>query len=702
MKKIAVIFLICVTFVLSGFSQDQKRHQIIEKDRNKLYLVEGNQRFEVDMNVVTVKLKSSNDALDKRYKVLNIDPSGYIDIQVPKNADIIEFVEQLKQTGLFESVEYNGYIKTCTINDTYWSSQQYHLNAIHVPEAWKITMGSPSVRVAVIDRGIDFAHEDLGLGSDGYTNVSQTLGVNYTDTPNAHLYPIDNHGTRVAGIIGAKTNNNKGIAGIAGGNHTQGALLISYCTSSSYHIRQAIYQAIDDGVKVINISLSANQMDALDIAIQYAYNHNVSVVCASGNNGTGSIDYPASHANTIAVGASNNSGARCYLSQYGNGLDMVAPGFSIYTTDLQGDYFSAEGTSIAAPHVTGTIALMLSVNPTLTPSKIRSILQTTCTKVTGYSLDASGWNEEVGYGMLNVCAAVVEAGLKIVGPSLACTSTPYYVENLPQGMHVVWSLENVSCACVLETDTPSANQCSISGLNMPFHATLKASIYDGTTLFAVLTKYVYTLSNSYGTYSQESCWYYNVQHPAIASKTLKTGEAMFVHQGCTVTLNSQYFAGATVSHSGATPDVWFFDPINKVLLFSLPLYSGGIPMMIDVHGENSCGDVRFTFFSVTNNGNITSSLLNVEPLSNGYLLSINEVTDDKLMGSANDTNSSIQKKTEKEWNLEIYSAKWGNKMLGHKVNGLQYTLDTSNWESGIYVIRAVIGDEVYSQKITVN
>ena len=679
---------------LLGHSQERKPIQKVRNERGKSYLIENDKLFEIDRKVITVKLIAPNNTLKKMYRVINVDRCGYIDLQVPENVDVVKFVEELNQTGLFESVEYNGYIKSCiSINDSYWNYQQNSFNAINCMDAWNITTGNPSIKVAVIDSGIDISHPDLGLGSDGYGNVSTTLGKSYAGDSLSHLNPTDNHGTAVAGVIAAKTNNHIGIAGVAGGNNAQGATLISYYVTSSYHVRDAIYEAIDAGAKVINISQEMNQMSSLDVAISYAHSHGVSIVCASGNSGSNYLAYPASHAETIAVGSCYNNGTRSTDSQYGTGIDLVAPGINVYTTSLDSGYNYFSGTSFAAPRVSGTIALILSLNPSLSADDIKTLLRNSCTKVSNYNYDSSGWNEEIGYGLLNVKNAVATVGLKITGPSLACTDTPYSVANLPEGMHVVWTLENTSAGCIFHTDTPNVNQCTITSLGVPFYGTLKASIYNGTNLFAVTSKYVYTLWGT-GTYKQESCWYYDVQHPAITPKPLKTGEAMFVHQGCWVTLESPYLQGATVTHSGAIPEIWFFDPTNKKLIFSFPLYSGGIPMMIDVHGENSCGDIRYIFFSVTDNGNISSSSLVVEPVANGYLLSVTRNNKSNELAA-----TSIS--SQNDWNLEIYNATWGNKKLGCRVTGNDYSLDTTGWDSGLYVIRCVIDGEVYTEKITV-
>lgn len=677
------LFVLIIALHASNSAYGQKVNQIIKKERGVLYVIDRGWDYAVDTNTITVKLISHNCDIEPTLKVLNIDRSGYIDIQVPQGKDVQEFVEELKQSKQFESVEYNTYGALCmTPNDTYYSQQSY-LNTINAPSAWDITTGSPNIKVAIIDTGIEVAHSDIGYGSDTYSNVSLTEGANYTNVANTHISPVNSHGTRVAGIIGAKTNDSLGIAGITGGNNSSGVTMIPYCVTngeqiSNTNVRTAIYDAIDAGVKVINMSLRLSEDAATNACIEYAYNHNVCIVCSAGNNensGTSGIYYPASHSKTIAVGATTSTNVRWENSQYGQGLDLVAPGVTIRTTDTNNSYTNLySGTSLSAPQVTGTIALMLSVNPSLTPDEIKLILHNTCTKLTSYTYNSSGWNEEVGYGLLNVKDAVAAVAFKINGPSLACSDTPYSVAYLPAGMHVVWSLENTSCGCIFETDTPTVNQCSITSINNPFTGTLRASIYNGTELFSTSTKHVYTLSGTLGRYRQESCLYYNKQHPAIPFTTLN-GVA-FVHQGCMVILESPYFEGATVTHSGVTPEQWLFDPEHKRLYFSFPIGSGGIPLNIIVQGENSCGNTQFTFFSVSNNGNLPSAL-NVEPLSNGYLLSIDNYSEEITISSQinNFTNGGehlIERSSEKTWDLDVYSATLGKKEFGCKIKGNNY------------------------------
>lgn len=285
----------------------------------------------------------------------------------------------------------------------------------------------------------------------------------------------------------------------------------------------------------------------------------------------------------------------------------------------------------------------------------------------------------------------------ITGPSLVCDSVVYSIGNLPADYNVVWSKQNISATMYLTQNSPSTNQCTVKRIpGVPCKINLKASIYYNGVLCFQLTKELYSLASSFGTFSQQSCTYYNVLHPAITSKPVKTDEANFVHQGCLVTVNSMYIRkGVTITHTGVTPVDWYVNYDSNYLVFSLPLLSGGIPFNILITGEQSCGDANILFFSATGNGNLSQNLLVVEPYENHYVLNIehNQIPSESI---------ELESYTrDLKWQLEVYSGQTGRKMVDHQVNGSCFSLDTSNWESGLYVIRVVVDDEVLTQKITV-
>ena len=269
--------------------------------------------------------------------------------------------------------------------------------------------------MAVVDNGIYNNHEDLPLYHVSYD--AHTGG-----TPSA-LY--GSHGTMVAGVIGATSNNSLGITGIASGIKI---MPISICykddgerleisPSTSIHYANAIRFAADNGACIINNSWSfptvTSPMDGINSAINYAHSKGCVVVFASGNY-NGAVSQPAagSPANTLVVGAIDKYGYRSAFSNYGSSLDVVAPGSDIWTTTWTGGYYKYDGTSFAAPHVSAIAGLMLTVNPSLSNSDICKILESTAQKISNYNFSTrSGrengtWNDYVGYGLVNCYDAV--------------------------------------------------------------------------------------------------------------------------------------------------------------------------------------------------------------------------------------------------------------------------------------------------------
>ena len=225
-------FYIVLAFVLtslSGMAQSKGFTQKVERVRDTLYLIQNGERFKVDTEVITVKLKPTEKEPESNYKVINSNRLGFYDIKVPEGVDVEEYVNTLKQTGRFETVEYNSEAKCCFIPDDTYIGNQWYINRIHLNDAWNITKGSQNVKVAIIDSGVEASHSDLGYNvNDGYSQIDTSNGVNFTEVPNAHISPVYFHGTSVAGVLGAKTNNTTGIRMAQGhlyckGNHWRGS-----------------------------------------------------------------------------------------------------------------------------------------------------------------------------------------------------------------------------------------------------------------------------------------------------------------------------------------------------------------------------------------------------------------------------------------------------------------------------------------------
>ncbi len=266
-------------------------------------------------------------------------------------------------------------------NDTYFASKQAsYLNAITAPQAWAVQPGSSAVKIAVIDTGFDTTHPDLAAkivarynATDGTTDVTDKIG----------------HGTFVAGVAAAATNNGQGIAGAGDASSIMAVKVADqYGNITSDAIANGLIWAADHGAKVINLSLGSNTSDSTtQDAVTYAQSHGAVVVAAAGNDGQGAnaVNYPAGYPNVIAVGATDGAGTRPLFSEYGPWITVAAPGVNIYgTTPLnaqlfpQGTRYSyGDGTSFAAPLVAGEVALLAAQSPGATPTELRDTVVNT-------------------------------------------------------------------------------------------------------------------------------------------------------------------------------------------------------------------------------------------------------------------------------------------------------------------------------------
>ncbi|HZJ77036.1 MAG TPA: S8 family serine peptidase [Oscillospiraceae bacterium] len=284
------------------------------------------------------------------------------------------------------------------VNDIFYE-KQWWLESVNVPTVWQKILDSKPVIVAVIDSGIDPEHEDLKnkLAPGGYNFIF-----------NDHeIYDINGHGTAIAGIIAAETNNYKGIAGVSGPLDVKVLpLQAAFYDGTMYtsDMVRAITYAVDHNVDVINLSLGSKQFsDIVNTAIQEAISRGIIVVASSGNDGDSSYFYPASLQDVISVGAISSTGEVSGFSNYNNKVDFVAPGGCIFTTLPDNAYEYMDGTSFSAPIVSGIVSLMKSVNPSLTPGEITK-------KLAEDSLDkgSPGKDDYYGYGLINAYDTIVK------------------------------------------------------------------------------------------------------------------------------------------------------------------------------------------------------------------------------------------------------------------------------------------------------
>ncbi|MFQ5909444.1 MAG: S8 family serine peptidase, partial [Thermoplasmata archaeon] len=336
------------------------------------------------------------------------------------------------------SVKYispNGFYKMSYIpNDSYWSSQ-WGPKKIKAPDAWNLTKGNSSVVVAILDTGVDYLHEDLSgnmwrnpsedgglddLDDDGNGYIDDIYGWNFV---NDTKYVMDNndrdindnpasiyHGTHVSGIVAAVMNNSKGIAGLSQVKIMALKVLGRNGKGDWLDTASAIQYAYENDADVISMSLGGSSSPvSVKNQAQNAWDNGTLLVAASGNNGANGVIYPAKYDTVIAVGATNSGDTRASFSNYGNELELVAPGVSIISCRRQTPpgpgspyYQNMDGTSQATPHVSGVAALMFSRYPSYTNMQVRLILRNT-----SVDLGNPGWDIYYGYGRVNAYEALL-------------------------------------------------------------------------------------------------------------------------------------------------------------------------------------------------------------------------------------------------------------------------------------------------------
>ncbi len=287
--------------------------------------------------------------------------------------------------------------------------------------------------------------------------------------------------------------------------------------------------------------------------------------------------------------------------------------------------------------------------------------------------------------------------LKIEGDDVVCDSSIYYVSGIPSNCRVEW-LYNYNSAPfpTITHDYPSVNMCMIRNPNkFPYSLNLSAVIYCDTIPVDTISRKIVSAQSTFSaSYSQEACTYYGVSHPSINSSNVVLGTPIFVHQGCLVTVLSYGFMGRTITHSGVTPQNFYFNGVNQIT-FSLPIGSGGIPFHIHVGGTGVCQEYDILFFSASGNGNIL----------NNSVLEIMKIGDKKYKFSISlpkEEQTPPEKITKKEvWEISIYEAKTGRLVCTKKCFDMPYILDTSEIKEGLYVVRMCAGNDVLTEKFTI-
>jgi serine protease len=377
-----------------------------------------------------------------------------------KGKRIKAFLESIKKEPDIVAADQNSFVYKAMIpNDPYYSFQ-WHLNKINMPDAWDDSEAGygNGIVVAIIDTGIAYENYDIYQRAPDLLDTRFIAGYDFVNE-DTHANDDEGHGTHICGTIAQTTNNSYGAAGIAfKATIMPIKILNQYGYGTADALIDALYFAADNGCDVANMSLSwppgYNPGETVHNAVKYAQNKGVIMVGASGNDALSLVSYPAAYPEVIAVGGTNSADERAYYSNYGSAIEICAPGgddvdrnadgypdgvlqqtFDGYPTNF--GFWFYMGTSSAAGHVSGLIALLLAKGANGI-SGIRDLLHET-----SKDLGSSGWDSCYGYGRIDAYAA-----LNAVGQSSAKRLTWSSGNSIQpkiavsgSNIHVVWQEE---------------------------------------------------------------------------------------------------------------------------------------------------------------------------------------------------------------------------------------------------------------------
>ncbi|HPN52011.1 MAG TPA: S8 family serine peptidase [Anaerolineaceae bacterium] len=365
-------------------------------------------------------------------------------IEVPEGEELA-LMEKYKTDPRVAYVEPDYIFKADMVPNDPSYGAQWGLGKINAPAAWDITTGDSSVIVAVLDSGVDLDHPDL---ADKIVN-----GIDYVDDDSTPQ-DTNGHGTHVAGIIGASSNNGIGITGVSWGARIMPVRVLD-SNGSGYlsDIVSGINWACSNGAKVLNLSLGGRtDSESLKTAVDNAYASGCFVVASAGNCGDSYYSYngctymnqpsyPGAYDHVFAVAATTSSDGHASFSTQGSYVDIAAPGKDIYSTMYNNTYTYKDGTSQAAPFVSGLAALILSIKPGFSPDQVRQVIESTAV-----DLGSVGVDDFYGVGRINILAAL--QSISLPPATLAAIINP---EN--DGNYTLsWSVSSGATSYMLQED----------------------------------------------------------------------------------------------------------------------------------------------------------------------------------------------------------------------------------------------------------
>ena len=362
--------------------------------------------------------------------------AGYYSITFNDDYDLEEVLSSYEKLPRVDHVEPVGIHKLNFIPNDPYVTTQWGLSKINAFTGWNLTHGDPLVVLGIPDSGVDWDHPDLnddiwineaewngtaGVDDDAngyiddYRGWDWVTGVNGwpgedDQTPDNNPMDFSGHGTHVAGIAAAETNNSRGVAGTGfdcrimalrtGWLATDGIgyVRMDFCASGFYY-------AVNKGVKVINCSWGSTSL--LSSATNYAISHGVVMVTSAGNDGNSSADYLGARSDVLAVAGTDASDHKASWSNYGSWVEVSAPGVTIRSTFFNNTYEYLDGTSMAAPFVTGLAGLIYAIDPALSNSQVRALIIDNADNIDALN---PGYAGLLGSGRINVYNTLLQIG----------------------------------------------------------------------------------------------------------------------------------------------------------------------------------------------------------------------------------------------------------------------------------------------------
>ena len=476
---------------------------------------------------------SGNTGLQQTYQL------SFDDIN---NAD--NLIKSLQQSGMVEYAEKVPLDKIClTPNDPSLASQ-WHLSTINAPAAWNYFSAGSNAVIAIVDDAVSRTHSDLspnlwvnpgeipgnGIDDDGNGFIDDINGYDVADNdanPNPPS-PAFNHGTHVAGIASAATNNSNGISSIG---YSCKLMCIKASNSPTLITNgyDGIIYAANSGANVINLSWGSSSFSATaQNIINYARSKGCIIVAAAGNDNVNTLFYPAAYTGVIGVAATAPGDTKASFSNYGNWITVSAPGLNIYSTLPGNSYGNLSGTSMASPLVAGLVGLMRSLNPGMPVNDIINCLKTTAVNINAPNPSYTG---QLGSGRIDAEAAMQCVNASLLLPPTVDFSASY--TTVSAGGSVSFSDLSVYSPTTWNWTFSGGTPATYNGQTPP------AVIYNTAGIFTVSL----TASNSHGSNTKTRTSYITVNPASSCTKVNFPAPASW-------SLFNYYVAGGTVGQNG--------------------------------------------------------------------------------------------------------------------------------------------------------